>query len=85
MQLLNTEKIPGKYYKQMQFQMWISGKEWVDFISYAKYWPLSMPGSQMKIIRVYRNEDLISDIEESTWEFLQDVEKLVKKIGGENA
>lgn len=34
LELILTGKVEPKYVKQMQYQMWVTGKEWVDYFGY---------------------------------------------------
>lgn len=45
---LLTGQIVGKYYPQVQGQLWVTGRKWVDFVSYC-------PGIEALIIRVKRD------------------------------
>jgi hypothetical protein len=46
----------------MQFQMWVCGKIWCDFVSYDPRMPKDL---QIYIIRVMRDPDVIRKIENS--------------------
>jgi putative phage-type endonuclease len=56
------DKPPTNYYYQMQFQMWVCGKIWCDFVSYDPRMPKDL---QIYIIRVMRDPDVIRKIENS--------------------
>lgn len=49
---LRDGKIPSKYIPQVQGCLWITGREWWDFMSYH-------PAMEDLIVRVYRDEEYI--------------------------
>ena len=51
-ELLLTGKLPTEHVPQLQGQLWIAEREWVDFVS---YWPKARPF----IKRVHRDEPYI--------------------------
>lgn len=53
--------IPDEYIPQIQGSMWVTGRKWWDFISYD---PDTADEFKLLIIRVYRDEDYISKLEE---------------------
>lgn len=56
--LIFSEKIDTKYVWQMQFQMFVTGRQWVDYVGFNENFP------NLKIIRVHRDEDAIAKIVE---------------------
>lgn len=72
---LMKDKAPAEHIKQMQGGLWISGREWCDFIS---YWP----GLPLFVKRVERDEKLIKQISEAVELFNKDLKEIVNKIGG---
>lgn len=77
-QCIDTEKIDGKYIKQMNWGMHICERTYCDFVSYS---PLvtDMP---IWIKRVYRDEKLISELDEAADLFINEMLEIVKKIKG---
>ena len=63
---LRAGKVPAKYYQQVQGCMWITGRDWWDFISYH-------PEMPHLLVRAKRNEKFIEAMAEQ-------VEKAVKTI-----
>lgn len=53
---LLEDKIDKKYIYQMQLQMYVTGREWCDFVSYD---PRLTGKAQMKVINVVRNQATI--------------------------
>ena len=74
--LLGAE-IPGKYLKQMQWQMACTGRKWCDFVSYDPRMP---PEMQLHIQRVHRSEDDITALALATELFLSEVDKTVAAL-----
>lgn len=63
--------VPTEYIKQIQGQLWITGRKWCDFISFDP----EMPGqSQLFVKRVWRDEKLIGLIEFQVTKFLKEVD-----------
>ena len=63
--------IPGAYVGQMQFQMAVTGRAWLDWISYDNRLPESM---QLHIRRVHRDDKFIANIEAQVREFLSELD-----------
>ena len=63
---LRAGKVPSKYYQQVQGCLWITGREWWDFMSYH-------PEMPHLLVRSHRNEKYIEAMAEQ-------VEKAVKTI-----
>lgn len=70
-------KAPSIYKPQMQMQMWITGRQWCDFVSYD---PRVAQNVQMIIIRVPRDEEYIAKLAQAVTDFLQDVNETVDKL-----
>lgn len=61
--------LPAEHVHQVQGQLWISGREWCDFISYCEgLWPF--------IVRVQRDEKLIAEMAVAVAEFNQELDAL---------
>ena len=74
---LLTEKIDGKYQKQMQFQLACAGREWCDFVSFDPRLPAEM---QLWVCRVERDDDAIAEIEQAVTQFLSDLDNTVAAL-----
>ena len=70
---LLQNKAPTDYFQQMQGQLLITGREWVDFVSYY-------PGLKTLIVRVERNEEFIKKLQEELKTFNKDLKEIVKTI-----
>lgn len=74
---LLTEKIDGKYLKQMAWQLACTGRSYVDFVSFDPRLPAEM---QLFIKRVSRDEALISELETEAVSFLAEVDATIAKL-----
>lgn len=75
---LFDNKVPAEYYKQIQCQLWVTGRQWCDFVSYDPRLPKR---NQLLIVRTERNEKLIAEMKTETEKFLAEVENLIMKLG----
>lgn len=70
---LRTQKVPGNYYKQMQFELFVTGREYNIFYSYHPHLPAVS-------IRIERDEIMIAEIknrlEQAKSEVLAEIEFL---------
>jgi putative phage-type endonuclease len=71
---LLTGKIAVEYVDQMQMQMAVCGRRWVDFVSYDKRLPEPM---RLFVHRVPRDDKLIASIELQVTQFLIDLDATV--------
>ena len=55
-----------KYKWQLQGNLWVSGRSWTDFTSYAPEFP---EDKELYIFRVYRDEEMIERLETRLFEF----------------
>ncbi len=68
-------KLPTAYKKQVQGQLWVTGYEWCDFVSYN---PLST--QPLFRIRVKRDEKLIKEIEDGVNVFVEQMKLELEKL-----
>lgn len=57
MQTWLERELPTEYVEQVQGQLWLTGRQWCDFVSFDDRFPHPM---QIVVIRVKRDEDLIA-------------------------
>jgi YqaJ-like viral recombinase domain len=69
--------IPSKNVAQVQFQMWVKGWQWVDFVSYDDRTPENLHGF---LVRVPRDQKFIDNLEVEVKKFLAEVEAMVVKL-----
>lgn len=70
---LMGEKCPAKYYPQVQFSMFVTGREWWDFMSYHPDYP-------ELIVRVNRDDDFITSLEKEVTKVLEKCDNCVREI-----
>jgi predicted phage-related endonuclease len=73
MELLITKKIETKYYNQMQYQMYVSGREWVDFFAFNPNF-----STNFYLERVKRDPDAMVEIKNALKNAIQQL-KIAKK------
>ncbi len=69
---LKKKKVPNQYYWQVQGQLWITGREWCDFVSYDPRLP---ENASYYCERVYRNDKDIADLESAVRQFLRKLDE----------
>lgn len=65
------------YHWQMQGNLWITGRQWCDFVSFHPFVPEKL---RFHVVRYERDEDLIEEIEERIPRALEQVAIRVKNI-----
>lgn len=66
-------KVPTDYFQQTQGQLLVTGRKWLDFIS---YYPVMKP----LIVRVERDEVFIGKLQSELEKFVAELEEIVNKI-----
>lgn len=73
LECLLSGKVPTEHDAQLQGQLWICEREWVDFVS---YWP----GLDLFVCRVHRDEKKIKSIELGVTMFLNEMKELMQTL-----
>lgn len=73
-----TKKVPSNYLWQIQWQMACTGRNWWDFVSFAKELP---PHLRLLIIRVNRDEKMIAELEKEAKAMNAQINKLIQELG----
>lgn len=68
-------EVPKEHVTQCQSGLWISSREWIDFIS---FWP----GMPLFVKRMYRDEALIEKMAERTATFYEILEERMNRVLG---
>lgn len=68
---LKRKTVPYQYYWQVIGQLWLTGRDWCDFVSYDPRLP---ENAQMIIIRVEKNEEDINTLATEVEAFLKEVD-----------
>jgi len=67
------DALPDVYRPQVQGNLWISGREWWDFVAYH-------PGMELFIKRIYRDEAYIQKLEQHITAFVEELETLHRRL-----
>jgi YqaJ-like recombinase protein len=68
-EVLVTGNLPSEHTAQLQGQLWVAEREWVDFVS---YWPKT----PLYVKRIYRDEAYIKDLAKGVEVFLHELATL---------
>ena len=74
---LRSGEPDSKYWWQMQHQMWCTGRDWCDFVSFDDRMPEPL---QLFVARGMRDEQAIATMADEVLEFLGELEKLVTEM-----
>jgi hypothetical protein len=66
----------------MQMQMWVTGKQWCDFVSYDPR--VTKRNLRFFCIRVDRDDEYIANMEQEVLLFLEEVEAVIFNLSGES-
>jgi putative phage-type endonuclease len=69
--------MPEDHVAQVQGQLWITGRQWCDFISFDPRMP---PALQLYVERIGRNDSYIAGLETEIRKFLIDVDTMVATL-----
>jgi exodeoxyribonuclease (lambda-induced) len=72
----------SEYIDQMQGGLWITGRQWCDFIMYCPW--LEPIGKELFVKRVHRDDDYIESLEGDLLEFHKMVSRFVESLAGKN-
>jgi len=78
---LLSDKVPDEYYKQIQFQLWVTNRKWCDYVSYGDEMP---ENAQLFIKRIERDEEVINEIIERVEQIEDDITKLIEAVQAYN-
>ena len=70
---LRAGKVPSKYYQQVQGCLWITGREWWDFMSYH-------PEMPHLLVRAHRNEKYIEAMAEQVEAAVETIVKETERL-----
>lgn len=73
-----TQCVPSEYEAQVQGNLWVTGRQWCDFVSYD---PRMLNDNLAScVIRVERDEDYIDELEDQVCRFLDQMQRKLDKI-----
>lgn len=68
-------KLPTKYFQQVQGQLLVTGRAWVDFLSY-------FPGLSPLLVRVERDEKFLAMLKVALDEFCERLDRTTERLRG---
>ena len=74
---LNSDKVGSKYFHQIQGNLMVTGRKWLDFILYNPDYPENM---RLKIFRFERDEAFISRLKEGIDLLINKRDEIVKSL-----
>lgn len=74
---LHTSKVPFEYVAQVQGQLWITGRQWADFVSFDPRLP---DNANIIVIHVDRDDKYIKELESLVAMFLEEVDREIEFI-----
>ena len=78
LEALLAGKLPEEHRPQVQGQLWVSGREWCDFVSYC-------PGLPPLVVREFRDEAYIATLASAVDAFLEELHATVKQVNSRAA
>lgn len=79
LETLKTKTVPTEYLRQIQHELWITGAQWCDFLSFDPRWPAHL---QVFLTRVTRNSLDMKAYEQAALAFLKEVDVEVEAVKG---
>jgi putative phage-type endonuclease len=76
-QTLLAGEMPKKHYAQVQGQMWITGRQWCDFISYD---PRLDDKNAYFCVTIERDDEYIKLLEDNVTAFIEEVDGLLERL-----
>lgn len=70
-------RVPPQYMAQIQGNLWVTGRAWWDFVSFA---PEFAPDYRIMVRRVQRDEVYISALEREISRFVEDLDNAVRAL-----
>lgn len=78
LEYLWDDVVPTEYRKQIQMQLWVTRRQWCDFVSYDPRLPTK---NQLFIKRCERDDKLIAAMQEEVDVFLNEIQAIIDKLG----
>ena len=68
--------MPAVYVPQVQGGLWVTGRQWCDFISYVP----NMSGRPLWSVRIQRDNEYIGNLEAAVNVFVAELKDLITKV-----
>lgn len=76
---MTQERVPPEHIPQIQFQLWVTGRQYCDFVSYDPRFPEKL---RLFIVRAERDDKFIETLETEVCQFLNEVDSLLARLIG---
>ena len=77
---IDKNKLPANYLPQVQGNLWVTGRKWCDFVSFAP----QIKSKPFWMIRVQRDEKYIKVLSLAVETFVSEMKELEKRVIGKN-
>lgn len=77
LEYMRTGEVPRDYFLQIVHEVWLSGREWCDFVSFQPDFPEPL---QLKVVRVVVGASAVQAYAEKALAFLQEVDTEVAAV-----
>ena len=74
---LEQNRVPPEHVPQIQFQLWVTGRKWNDFVSFDPRFPKHL---QLLIVRAHRDNAYIEALEGEVKQFLSECNALYNRL-----
>ena len=81
LQAIQQGKIPARYLPQLRHNLWLTGREWIDFCTYYPAWA-DKSGMDLAVGRLHRKEAKLDDYATLALDFLKEVEEEANTMQG---
>lgn len=78
---MSQERVPPEHIPQIQFQLWVTGRKWCDFVSYDPRFPEHL---RLYVVRVERDLKFIENLSAEVCNFLAEVDTLYHRLMGQH-
>jgi len=75
---IKKDSVPTQYIPQIQCQLYVTGRQWCDFVSFNQYWT----PKPIYVKRVERDEEKIKQIAVEVEIFIDELKELESKVKG---
>lgn len=72
-----TNQVPDEYYWQVQGGLWVTGRQWCDFVSFD---PRCPDGLNTWVVRAFRENSDIADLSERVQKFVDQLEIKLSRL-----
>ena len=77
---ITENRCPPEYYKQIQGQMWVTGRLWCDFFSYNPRPRPPYEHLRTFLIRVTRDDVVIAEITDAVDKFIEELQVMINRL-----